>query len=105
MTLSELVQILKATGFPVAYSHFNGSPPSIPFITYLETDSTNFHADNRTYKQIKGIQVELYTNKKDLTAEATVEALLDQHDLPYETIETYIDQEQLFQKTYFLGVI
>lgn len=105
MTLTELVTILRETGYPVAYSHFNGPPPSVPFITYIETDSTNFHADNRTYKPIKNIQVELYTNKKNLDAEATLESQFDQHDLPYETIETYIEQEQLFQKIYFLGVI
>jgi len=105
MTLTELYTLLKSTGYPVAYSHFNGSPPSIPFITYLEADSTNFFADNRTYKQVKGIQVELYTNKKDLTAEATIETLLDQHELAYETDEIYIESEQLFKKIYFLGVI
>lgn len=104
MTLSELFTILKATGYPVAYSHFPEAP-SVPFIVYLESDSTNFHADNRTYKPIKGIQVELYTNKKDLTAETTIEALLDQNELAYETDETFIESEQLFQKIYFFGVI
>lgn len=104
MTLPELVTILKATGYPVAYSHFE-STPSIPFITYLEVGSDNMHADNRTYKQIRNINIELYTDKKDLTAEANLESLLDANDLPYETIETYIESEKLFQKVYEIGVI
>lgn len=104
MTLPELVQILKETGYPVAYSHFPSSP-SIPFITYVEIDSTNFHADNRTYKRVKNINIELYTNKKDLQAESTLESLLDTNDLPYETLETYVESEQLFQKIYEIGVI
>lgn len=105
MTLSELVQILKATGYPVAYSHFDGEPPSIPFITYVEFDSNNFHADNRTYKKVRNINIELYTDRKDPQAEATLEALLDAHELAYETSEAYIDSEQLFQKIYQIGVI
>ena len=105
MTLTELVQILKATGYPVAYSHFNGTPPSIPFITYLEFESSNFHADNKTYQRIRNINIELYTDKKDLQAEATLEALLDENDLPYQTTETYIESEQLFQKVYEIGVV
>lgn len=105
MTLVELKTILDATGYPVAYSHFKESPPSIPFITYLEFDSNNFHADNRTFKKVKNINVELYTDKKDLQAEATLETLLDSNDIPYETNETYIESEQLFQKIYEIGVI
>jgi hypothetical protein len=104
MTLPELVQILKATGYPVAYSHFP-SAPTVPFITYLESSSDNFQADNRTYQRVKNVDIELYTNKKDLTAESTLEALLDANDLPYEILETYIESEQLFQKIYNIGVI
>jgi hypothetical protein len=104
MTLPELVQMLKATGYPVAYSHFP-STPTVPFITYLESTSDNFHADNRTFKQVKIIDIELYTNKKDLVAESTLESLLDANELPYEVLETYIETEQLFQKIYTIGVI
>ncbi|WP_124728805.1 hypothetical protein [Staphylospora marina] len=104
MTLPELVQVLKATGFPVAYSHFSATP-SIPFITYTEIGSNNFHADNKTYQQIRRVHIELYTDKKDLQAEATLEALLEAHELAYETSEAYIDSEQLFQKVYEIEVV
>lgn len=109
MNLVELVQLLKATGLPVAYSHFKAteiSPaPSPPFITYLEFDSSNFHADNKTYKQIRNINIELYTNKKDLESEKKIEDLLDANDIPYETSSAYIKEQDLFQKTYEIGVI
>lgn len=105
MTLSEIVQILKATGYPVAYSHFQGEPPSIPFITYVELDSSNFFADNKTYQRVRNINIELYTDRKDPQAEAKLEVLLDANDLPYESMETYIESEQLFQKIYQIGVI
>lgn len=105
MTVAELKSLLDATGFPVAYSHFQGDPPSIPFITYLELNSSNFHADNRTYRKIMNFNIELYTDKKDPQAEQALESLLDTHDIPYETSETYIESERLFQKIYEIGVV
>jgi hypothetical protein len=109
MTLTELVQILKATGYPVAYSHFKNTPenpiPNPPYIVYLEAPSSNLHADNKVYKHGKNVQVELYTDKKDLVAESTLEALLDENEFSYETTEIWIESEKLFQKTYEMGLI
>jgi hypothetical protein len=109
MTLAELKSILKQTGYPVAYSHFvstsENPPPKPPFITYLVSFSSNQFADNKVYKKIQNVQVELYTNYKDLTAESTLEDILDANEIPYETTETFIESEQLFQKIYEIGVI
>jgi hypothetical protein len=99
MTLEELYTVLKSTGYPVAYSHFE-NPVNPPFIAYLVTGSANFYADNTTYLKINEVQIELYTSKKDLTIESNVESVLDAHSIPYETTETYIDSERLFQKIY-----
>ena len=105
----ELVTILKATGYPVAYSHFTETPnnpiPNPPYITYLVPSSDNFFADNKTYTKISNIDIELYTDKKDLAAEATLENLLDDNKIPYEAVETYVDSERLFQRIYEIGVI
>ncbi len=104
MTLIELKQILDTTGYPVAYSHYN-SPPSTPYIAYLVAFSSNFHADNQSYAKVQNAQVELYTDKKDLTAEETLEDVLDQNEIPYDATETFIESEQLFQRIYEIGVI
>jgi hypothetical protein len=76
MRLSELHTILEATGFPVAYSHFveteNELLPSPPFIAYLVAYSSHLFADNNVYKNIENIQIELYTKRKDLEAEAII---------------------------------
>jgi hypothetical protein len=104
MTLVELKQILDTTGYPVAYSHFN-SLVDAPFITYLDAFSNNYFADNKVHTKVKNVQVELYTNYKDLTAESTLEDILDANEIPYETTETFIKSEQLFQKIYEIGVI
>jgi hypothetical protein len=104
MTLSELNLILQTTGFPVAYSHFvesdNEPLPAPPFITYLLLYSSNFSADNVIYKQFQNLQIELYTDRKDLEAEAIVEAVLNDNEIPFATTESYIESEQLFQKIY-----
>ncbi len=99
MTLAELYQILKTTGYPVTYSHFNESP-AVPYITYLVAYSSNTFADNKVLQKVDNVQIELYTSKKDLTAEGRLETILDNYELPYDTTETYIESEGLFQKIY-----
>lgn len=108
MTLNDIYTILKATGYPVAYSHFTGTTntplPTPPYITYLSAYSSNFKADNKVYHKIDNLQIELYTNKKDLVAEKKIEDLLDLNEIPYETTETWIDTEKLFQKIYEISL-
>lgn len=104
MTLAELVTILKSTGFPVVYSHFTATEsnpaPDPPFITYLVSYSSNMAADNKVYKKIDNIQIELYTNKKDLQAEKKLEDLFYLNELFYQTTETFIESEKIYQKIY-----
>ena len=99
MTLVELKRLLDTTGYPVAYSHFN-EPKATPFITYLVTYSSNFHADNKVHKKINNVDIELYTDKKDLQAEEKLESILDDQELPYDKVETFISEEKLYQIIY-----
>ena len=104
MKLDELKTILEATGFPVAYSHFieteNEPIPRPPFIVYLVAFSSNFMADNKVHIPIENVQIELYTAKKDLDAEAKVDAVLNEHEIPFQTTEAFIESENLHQKIY-----
>ncbi|MGM0807530.1 MAG: hypothetical protein ACQET8_22755 [Bacillota bacterium] len=104
MNLPELNNLLKATGYPVAYSHF-ANTPTIPFITYLEAYSSNSFADNKTFHKVKNVQIELYTNKKDLAVESKLESILDSNSVPYDSTETFIESENLFQKIYEVRMI
>lgn len=109
MTQEELLQALKSIGLPVAYSHFLDSPenpaPPPPFITYQFAYSNDFMADGVNYLQISNFQVELYTDKKDLTSEALVQNKLKELGLPYSKIESWVDSEKLFQVTYEIQLI
>jgi hypothetical protein len=104
MNLEQLKTILEATGFPVAYLHFketeNEPLPRPPFIVYFTAFSSNFMADNKVHIPIDNVQIELYTTKKDLAAEAKVNEVLNQHDIPFETSESFIESEGLHQKIY-----
>jgi hypothetical protein len=109
VTLQELYTALKAIGYPVAYSHFEDTPqnpaPKLPYITYHEAYSSDLMADNRNYVDIPVIQIELYTDKKDLTAEAAVQNKLKELGLPYSKTGTYLEDEKLFQTIYEIQLI
>lgn len=109
MTLTELVAMLRSTGYPVAHSHFhvdeNNPPPNPPFITYTTLAEDALIADNKNYHKMIDVDIELYTDKKDLQAELSIESLLDEHELPYEASQVWIESEQLFQKTYEVRMI
>ncbi|ACP15500.1 hypothetical protein BAHan_0552 [Bacillus anthracis] len=57
-------------------------------------------ADSKVHFKISDVNIELYTAKKDLVAEAKLEKVLDDNEIPYESSEIYIDSEKLFQKIY-----
>jgi len=109
MTLAELYQALKAIGYPVAYSHFVDTPqnpaPAPPYITYKEAYSSDLYADNQNYVDIPVIQIELYTDEKDLAAEVAVQNKLKELGLPYSKTETYLEAEGLFQVIYEIQLI
>lgn len=104
LTLGELIKILEATGYPVAYSYFTATPstpvPAPPYICFLVDGSANLMADNKVYHKINDLNIELYTTKKNLVAEAKLEQVLDDHDIPYESYGTFIESEKMYQKIY-----
>lgn len=104
MKLVEFVKALKLLGLPVAFSHFESDaanpPPKPPFITYFTPATDNRFADNSVYIGVDRIDIELYTVKKDLEAEAKIEQFLKDQKLPYNARQVWIEREKVFQKTY-----
>ena len=101
MTLAELNTLLKTTGYPVAYNQFkvkaNEPLPSIPFITYTAT-TDEYGGDLENLIEALDVRVELYTDKKDLTAERAVKNVLN--FVEFTNGETYIDSENMFMNSY-----
>lgn len=103
MTLEELHSILASAGYPTAYLAFK-TPQAPPYICYLAAYSHNVGADNVVWKQVNHIQIELYTENKDRQAERKIEEALMKAGIYYETTDTYIDSEKLYQRIYEIEV-
>ena len=107
MTLQELYAGLLETGYPVAYRAFaeDADAPAAPFICYLFVASNDLMADDSNYQAVGEFHVELYTETKDVAAEAAVEAELADMGLTWTKAETYIDTEDLYQILYTVQVL
>ena len=57
-------------GYPSAYDHFaEGESPEPPFIVFLYPKANNFAADGKVYYKINRLNIELYTDLKDVELE------------------------------------
>lgn len=98
-TLEELGEILSSTGYPVANTVFpKDEPHEPPYIIFLTTGSTVFHADGITYDEVPDVQVELYTLHKDQSAESKLQTALS--DFAWAKEEGWLDDEQMYMVTY-----
>lgn len=99
--MDELLTMLHETAIPFAYDHFSeGESPSPPFICYLLPSSNHFSADGKVYLKVNEVNIELYTDRKDLTVEQTIEAVLDKYGFFYSKSETWIESEKLYEVLY-----
>ena len=97
----DLVKLLEETGIPFAYDHFaEGESPNPPFICYLLPQSDNFSADGKVYLKVSSVNIELYTDSKDLSVEQKLEAVLDTHGIFYDKTEVWIESEKLYEVLY-----
>ena len=99
--MDDLLKILEDAGIPFAYDHFaEGECPDPPFICYLLPQSDNFSADGKVYLKVSSVNIELYTDSKDLTVEQKLEAVLDMHGIFYNKTEVWIESEKLYEVLY-----
>lgn len=106
MTEKEVLQMVKSIGLSAAYHHFEeGQSPDTPFLVYLYPGTNNFSADGVVYQGINQLDIELYTNIKDLKAEKRVEAVLNKHGFFYEKTENYLESEKMYEVLYETEVL
>lgn len=99
--MEELLKIIKEMDIPFAYDHFTeGESSDPPFICYLLPETDNFAADGRVYLKVNEVNIELYTDTKNLTVEQQVEAVLDKYGIFYERSEVWISSEKLYEVMY-----
>ena len=106
MTYKEISDMIATIGLPYAYYEFpDGTQQEPPFVVFYLPESDDLYADNQNYVGIRKLYVELYTNEKDFSQEATVESVLSSNGITYRKVETYIDSERMWQITYETEVI
>ena len=99
--MDDLIRLLEETGIPFAYDRFaEGESPDPPFICYLLPQSDHFSADGKVYLKVSSVNIELYTDSKDLAVEQTLEAVLDTHGIFYDKTEVWIESEKLYEVLY-----
>ena len=97
----DLVKLLEETGIPFAYDHFaEGESPNPPFICYILPQSDNFSAVGKVYLKVSSVNIELYTDSKDVAVEQTLEAVLDTHGIFCDKTEVWIESEKLYEVLY-----
>lgn len=104
MNLQELANHLKSIGVEVAYSHFD-KPTPLPYIVYSFTNTNDLIADNINFVEISNIDIELYSDKKDLALERLLQDKLKELELPHRKYEAYIDKERMYQVVYEIQIL
>lgn len=95
---------LSLTNYPVAYLVFPElQRPATPFISYYVTYENAKQADNKNTESSKQVTVELYTSRKNPTAEAAVETALA--DYPFKKSESYVWEEDCLCISYDLELV
>lgn len=104
MQASEIKTKLEECGLPIAYRMFpENEAPALPWLVWYIDSETNFPADGANYHNIKHVTLELYTELKDLDAEAAVESAIADMGI-WDKTEEYIDSERCYQIVYTLEV-
>ena len=105
MIHQEVMAMLTEMDIPFAYDHFvEGESPEPPFLVFLYPGSNHFAADGRVYFKVNRLNIELYTDKKDVELEETVEVVLDRHGIFYGKSEVWIESENLYEVLYQMEV-
>lgn len=106
MTYAEVYTGLSTTKLPVAYYMWRKNEvPDPPYLVYYYPNRNDFRADDSNFARIEALNVELYTTFKDMSTEATVEAVLDAMGFVYDKEEAMIESEGLYECLYTMEVV
>ena len=67
MTHEEVMAVMEEIGLPYAYHHFaEGESPDPPFAVFLYPGRNNFSADGKVYFKTDRLNIEIYTDIKNI---------------------------------------
>lgn len=106
MLVSDIKDMLGQTGLNVTYFSWpEKEAPQLPYLLWYFPGSDNFAADDKVYKRIETLNIELYTQNKDFATEQAVEGVLEAHHMVWDRTESYIESEHMYQVLYQMEVI
>lgn len=106
MHYTEIKTMVAQTKLPSTYYSFpEKGAPALPYIVWYLPQSNNFAADNKVYKPIEALNIELYTQTKDFETEAIVEAVLNDWGMVWQKTEAYIEDEQMYEVLYEMQIV
>ena len=106
MTYQEVATLVASIGVPYAYYQFpEGTEQPTPFVCFYFDGSNDLFADDTNYQKIRPLTIELYTDNKAFTLEATVESILSSNGLTYARSESWIDSERMNMVAYTMSVV
>ena len=102
MTHKQVFDMLKTLNIPVAYDHFDSNKEvQPPFIAYREIAPETFKADCITYFRPYEFEIELVTDKKDVSLEGQVETLLTNNNIPYDMENEIWDEDEKIYHNFY----
>lgn len=104
MTLTDIANMIASIGYPWDYSHAKETHKT-PYLVYYYPSENDVFADNSNMVNKRQLFVELFTNEKNLTAEANVESALKANGLTWYKQTDFLSDELIFQTTYEMEVI
>jgi hypothetical protein len=106
MTYQQVATMVASIGVPYAYYQFpEGTAQAPPFVCFYFEGSDDLYADDKNYQKIRPLTIELYTDNKDFSLEATVEGILASNGLTYARNESWIESERMNMVAYTTDVI
>ena len=106
MTYTELNTLIESIGVPSAYYQFTADTAQpTPFICFYFDGNADLYADNRNYQKVAHLVIELYTDEKDFDLEERIETVLNDANIAYNRMESYIDSERLYMVTFDTNLI
>ena len=103
MSHDELLEVLRLTGIPWAYHHWEGRQKP-PYGVYLDEEDDPFFADGKTYVFFSSMWLEVYTLERDPTLDQRIRAALDAAEIAYYVHYTWIESEGLYETIFEIEV-
>lgn len=104
MDIKELKRRCEEKNIPFAYGLFK-NPIEPPFLVAISSGSNNALADGIVYKRIEEIELDFAFIDKDFELENTIENYILKDVVWNKTEETYIEEEKIFQVSYFFDIL